>query len=180
MLTNKYVRVVLITGLMLLIPLIAMLFTDEMQWSLVDFMVAAALLIGAGVTYEFVASRGSTIVHRAAVGLSVLTALLLVWVSLAVGIIGSENNPANGLYLGVLLIGLLGSFIARFRPRGMMYTLFAVAVAQAAVPFIAMSIWKPAITVELLQVLGANTVFVVLWIGSALLFRQVSASVSTT
>ena len=44
--------------------------------------------------------------------------LLLIWMNLAVVLIGSENNPANLLYLGVLCIAILGAFIARLQPRG--------------------------------------------------------------
>jgi hypothetical protein len=40
-------------------------------------------------------------------GLAVGTALFLVWSNLAVGLIGSENNPANMMYLGVLAVFLL-------------------------------------------------------------------------
>ena len=46
------------------------------------------------------------------------------------------------MYFGVLAVGFIGAFIARFQPRGMARALFATAVAQALVPVIALS-WVP-------------------------------------
>jgi hypothetical protein len=52
--------------------------------------------------------------YRAAVGVAIAAAFILVWMNLAVGIIGSEDNPANLMYGGVLAIGIIGAVIARF------------------------------------------------------------------
>ena len=92
--------------------------------------------------------------------------------NLAVGLIGNEENPANLMYAGVLAVGLIGAFIARFQPREMARALFATALAQALVPVMAMIIWRRSITGGLVGVFVLNTFFVVLWIGSALLFRH--------
>jgi hypothetical protein len=50
--------------------------------------------------------------------------------NLAVGVIGTEDDPANLMYVGVLAVGIIGAIIARFRPHGMARTLFATALAQ--------------------------------------------------
>ena len=55
---------------------------------------------------------------------------MLVWINLAVGIIGSEDNPANLMYGGVLAVGVAGAVAARFRPGGMARALAATALAQ--------------------------------------------------
>lgn len=110
--------------------------------------------------------------YRFAVGMALAAAFLLVWINLAVGVIGSEDNPANLMYFGVLAIGFIGAIIAEFRPRGMARVLFAMAFAQALVPVIALIIWKPQVTSGVLGVLTLNGLFVVLFIGSALLFRN--------
>ena len=39
---------------------------------------------------------------------SLLAALLVAWVNLAVGIIGEPDHPANLMYAGVVVIGALG------------------------------------------------------------------------
>ena len=112
--------------------------------------------------------------YRAAVGLALAAALILVWMNLAVGLIGSEDNSANLMYGGVLAVGIIGAIIARFRPHGMARTLFATALAQALVPVIALIVGKPQLTsVEIfLGVLGVNAFFFMLFVGSALLFRR--------
>ncbi len=50
--------------------------------------------------------------YRFAVGVALAAAFLLVWMNLAVGLIGSEDNPANLMYFGVLAVGFIGAIIA--------------------------------------------------------------------
>ena len=60
MMQNKNIlRMALATAFLLLLPLLAMQFTDEVVWDLADFAVAGALLFGAGLTYELVARKGA-------------------------------------------------------------------------------------------------------------------------
>jgi hypothetical protein len=78
--------VALATGLLLLIPAIAMQFTREVSWGLGDFAVAAALLFAAG-TLIVIAARGlKNRAHRALAIASVGAGLLLVWAELAGGL----------------------------------------------------------------------------------------------
>lgn len=85
---NNIIRIVLGTALVLLVPLVAMLFTDEVVWDWFDFVVIGTLLIGAGLTYEFVASRVNA-KYRRAIAVVVMAAVLLIWAELAVGVFGS-------------------------------------------------------------------------------------------
>ena len=57
--------------------------------------------------------------YRVAVGVALAAAFFLVWMSLGVGVIGADGDPANVMYVGVLGIGIVGAVIARFRPYGM-------------------------------------------------------------
>ena len=167
---NKAIfRIVLATAFILLLPLLAMQFTDEVAWDLVDFVVAGALLLGAGFTYELVARKVDNIAYRVAVGIALAAALLLVWMNLAVGVIGNEDSPVNLMYIGVLAVGLIGAVVARLDPRGMARALFATALAQALVPVIVLIVWKPSVTSG---VFGLNAFFAMLFVGSALLFRR--------
>ncbi len=109
--------------------------------------------------------------YRAAVGVALAAASLLIWLTGAVGIIGSEDNNANSMYFGVLAVGIIGAIIARFRPNGMARALFSTALAQALVAVIALLFglgfpWGPPG-----EILGLNGFFVALFVGSALLFR---------
>jgi hypothetical protein len=72
--------------LLLLIPLIAMQFTDEVKWTLLDFVVAAVLLLGVGLMCELVLRKVNKIGLRIALCVAILTALLFIWLELAVGI----------------------------------------------------------------------------------------------
>jgi hypothetical protein len=114
--------------------------------------------------------------YRFAVGVALAAAFILFWMSLAVGLIGSEDNPANLLYVGVLAVGIIGAIIARLQPHGMARALFATALAQASVPVIALIIWKPQVTsleafLGMLGVFGVNGFLIALLVGSGLLFR---------
>jgi hypothetical protein len=164
-----------VVALILLIPLVAMQFSDEWNWDLFDFAFAGTVLFGAGLAYELVAKRGGTAAYRAAVGVAVATALVLVWVNAAVGIIGDDES-VNFMYFGVLAIGIVGALIARLEPSGMARALFVMAIAQMLVPLIVLAI--PNLRASLMEppgvigVFGLNAFFATLWIGSAWLFRK--------
>ena len=81
-------RIIVGTALILLVPLVAMLFTDEVRWNWFDFAVIGCLLIGAGLLYELITTKlGSK--YRAVMVVVFIAAILLVWAELAVGIFGS-------------------------------------------------------------------------------------------
>lgn len=79
-------RFALATGLLLLVPLVAMQFTDDVAWTLFDFVVAGTLLFGAGLTFELIAGRMRSTKQRAVTGGTVFVVLAVVWAQLAVGI----------------------------------------------------------------------------------------------
>ena len=167
-------------ALLLLLPLFAMQFTDQVDWDVADFAVFGGLLLGVGVAYELVAKQSGSTAYRAAVGLALAAAFILIWMNGAVGIIGTERNDANLMYGGVLAVGIIGAILARFRPRGMARTLFAMAVAQAVVAVIALvaGLGEPASPP--MEILGINGMFVTLWLGSAWLFRRAVPEVTPT
>lgn len=159
-------------ALLLMLPLVAMQFTREVNWDLSDFVAFGVMLTVACGTYELAARMTGNGAYRTAVGIAVATGFILVWINLAVGIIGNEDNVLNLLYGGVLLIGMLGALIARFRPQGMARTLVATAIAQGLVAVTA-------------QVAGHFTwvltaVFVALWLTSAHLFGKAAREQTQT
>lgn len=170
---NKRTIIVLIgPALLLLVPLVAMQFSAEVQWSLFDFVVMGVLLYGAGFTYLLLARMSGSAAYRAAAAMAMVTALLLVWMNLAVGIIGNEDNPANALYAGVLGTLFLGALAARFRAAGMARTLYLAAIVQMLVPVIAFITWRPDFSPGVVGVFVLNAIFAALWVGSGLLFQQ--------
>lgn len=86
---KRLIIIVLLAALLLLIPLIAMQFTNEVNWTLFDFIVAGILLLGAGVMSELVLRKVNKSGHRIVLCLSILAALFLIWAELAVGIFGT-------------------------------------------------------------------------------------------
>lgn len=163
---------------LLLIPLIAMQFTEEMDWSLADFIMMGIMLSVAGLLFEVGARISTNKPYRIALATGVGTGFLLTWMNLAVGIIGSENNPANELYGAVILIGFFGVLLSGFKAKGMARAAVATAIAQFLVPIIALIVWSPQLTSGegpgVVGVFILNSFFVGLWLVSARLFANVA------
>ncbi len=152
-------------ALLLLLPLVAMQFTPEVDWGPGDFLIFGAMLAVAAGIVDLAARLSGSLLYRAGVGLAVAGAFLLVWVNLAVGIIGNEGNPANLIYCLVLAIGGIGAVLARFRAEGMAGALTAVAVAQILAGAFAMVVWRS-------ETILLDAIFACLWLVSAGLFRN--------
>ena len=86
---KRLIGIVLTVVLILLIPLIAMQFTDEVNWTLLDFVVAGVLLLATGFLSEVVIRKVNKMEYRIAIYLAILVAFLLIWAELAVGIFGT-------------------------------------------------------------------------------------------
>lgn len=173
--TKRLTLWAVVIALLLMIPLVAMQFTNEVNWDLSDFVVMGALLFGVGLAYELVARRSEKTVYRVAFSIGLVTAFLLFWVNGAVGIIGNEGQPANLLYGAVFAVGFIGSLMARFKPRGMAGTLYAAALAQISVPAIALIIWPPPATSwapSVFRVFVLSAFFAMLFVVSAVLFQN--------
>jgi hypothetical protein len=149
---------------LLLAPLIAMQFTSEVDWDETDFIAMGFILGSLGLALEFMVSRSDSIAYRIASGIAVLAAFLLIWANLAVGMIGSEKNPYNLLFGGVLAIAVVGSIASRFRSGGMALATAAAGVAQIAIA--AGGIAADPRGAFFSSVLGG------LWLLAALLFRK--------
>jgi len=86
---KRLIGIVLTVVVLLLIPLIAMQFTNEVNWTLSDFVVAGALLLVTGFICEIVIRKVKKTNHRIILCGVILAALLLIWIELAVGIFGT-------------------------------------------------------------------------------------------
>jgi len=75
--------------LLLLIPFIGMAITDEINWSLFDFIIMGFLLISLSIGINFASNRIKNIKNRILyIGILVLI-FMLIWAELAVGIFGT-------------------------------------------------------------------------------------------
>jgi hypothetical protein len=87
---NKRLIIILaVAASLLLIPFIAMQFTNEVDWNLFDFAVMGVLLTGTGLLCELVLRRVNSTKNRIVLCGAVLIGFFLVWVELAVGLFGT-------------------------------------------------------------------------------------------
>ncbi len=70
-------------------PLIAMQLTNEVNWTISDFLVMGILLFSTVFTIDFVLKKVKTLKSRLIVIFAIVILLVLVWAELAVGIFGS-------------------------------------------------------------------------------------------
>ncbi|MFT3729615.1 MAG: hypothetical protein QM759_17470 [Terricaulis sp.] len=101
-----------------------------MHWDWLDYLVAFTVMGAmAGLLAIFIV-KSRDVFYRLGGAAAVLTAFVLIWSNLAVGIVGEPNNPINLLYFGTLVFGAAGATVARLEARGMAVTMFAVSLAQ--------------------------------------------------
>lgn len=87
---KRFLGILLAVAILLLMPLIAMQFSNEVKWNGFDFPVAGGLLLGAGIMCEIALRTVKTVTGRAIVLAMIMLGLLLVWAELAVGIFGTR------------------------------------------------------------------------------------------
>jgi len=83
------IRILYIVGTILLIPLIAMQLTNEVNWSLFDFIIMGAMLTITGLLGKIIFKKVKKYKHRVASYVVVAIIFLLIWAELAVGIFGT-------------------------------------------------------------------------------------------
>ena len=76
-------------AVLLAVPLIAMQFTTDVNWTISDFVIAAALLFTTAFSVDFVLKRVKTFKSRLLLIFGILAFLILIWAEMAVGIFGS-------------------------------------------------------------------------------------------
>jgi len=113
---------------LLTIPLIA-----HFPWTLSDFIFAGAMFAVVGGSFELAVRASGNLSYRLGAAVALATAFLLVWINLAVGIIGNENNPLNLTFFGVIAAALVGSIVARFRAEGMARAMTVAAALQGLI-----------------------------------------------
>lgn len=86
---KRLVAIIAFVGILLLIPLVAMQFTSEVNWSRFDFLLAGVLLLGTGLLVEGVLRTVKTKSKRLLLVSVILLILALIWVELAVGLFGT-------------------------------------------------------------------------------------------
>lgn len=146
---------------------------ETWNWGAEDFAILAAFLFGGCACVEFVSRFNRRRTYIAGFGLILLGMMVMAWINLAVGIIGSEDHPGNRMFLALPAIALMGALLSRFEPRGLAITASALAAGQLAIAVIAY-----------LSGMGfifpMTAAFMTIWMTSAWLFQKSAASVPQT
>ena len=157
---------------LLLVPIVAMRFTSEVNWTASDFIFAGAVFAAIGGAFELAVWASRNRAYRAGAALALLSTLLVIWANGAVGIVGSDGNPANLWFFGALLVGIAMAGVARFRAKGMATATLATA-ASIGIAFM-IAVMQPTdepFDPHYREAIGAG-VFAALFLASSALFRK--------
>lgn len=155
---------------LLLLPLVAMQFTSEVQWTFSDFVFAGILIGGVGLAFEFATRIAPDRIYLLGFAVTLAVTFFLVWINAAVGIIGAEDNDANALYGFVLLAGVVVGLVGRFRARAMVIATASSAFSQGLVTAYAIVAGMGRTESPVLELLFLNGVFIGGWLFAAVLF----------
>lgn len=173
---NTILRIILVTGLFLLIPLYGNRFIEGWNWSPFDFVFATVMVGGVQLAYAYISKKAGSSAYKIATGLTLLGMFLLIWINGAVGIIGDEDNGWNAMYFAVIGTIFLGSLISQFKSTGMKRTLYVASCVQMIVPVIAFVAARAEIakTPGVLGVFMLNAVFAMIFASAGVLYAQAS------
>jgi hypothetical protein len=73
---------------------------------------------------------GGSVAFAVGTGFAIAAGLLLAWMNAAVGIAGSEDNPVNLGFFGLVAMAGVGAFASEGRARGLSRTMACVAGLQ--------------------------------------------------
>ena len=95
---NKRLIIILTTAVVVLfIPFVAMQFTNEVDWKIIDFAIMGILLFGIGLLCELVLRKVKSTQNRIIICGAILFMFFLVWAELAVGIFGTPFQVNNSV-----------------------------------------------------------------------------------
>ena len=86
---KRLISIILAVPVLVMIPLIAMQFTNEVNWTLSDFIIMGVLLLSTGLICELIIRSVQKSTYRIALCIAVLVMLFLIWAELAVGVFGT-------------------------------------------------------------------------------------------
>jgi len=89
MINKRLLLIIFCALIVLLIPLVAMQLTNEVNWTVFDFITAGILLVGTGLLIELTLRLIKKPKYRLVMCAAILIFLILIWAELAVGIFGT-------------------------------------------------------------------------------------------
>ena len=157
---------------LMLLPITVQLASGEFGWTIGDFVFVAIVLFGGCFLFDLAARRSPNLSYLLGAGAGLAAGFGLIVVNGAVGLVGSEDEAHNLLFLAVILVALAGSLIARGRPEAMARAMTAAAFVHVAVSAgLLIAAGGVSDGDPLMEVVGLS-VFAAIWIASAWLFRN--------
>lgn len=151
---------------LLMLPALAMQITDEVNWTVGDFVFAAILLGFVGTVVELAVRFARPGAPRIGYIIAGFTAFFTFWSNAAVGIIGDEDSVNLFFYL-IVLGAIVAAIVVRFRPGAMRWIAVLLAIGQYAVGIAALNM-MPGHAVEW----GFLTIFALFWITASWCFDR--------
>jgi hypothetical protein len=155
---------------LMLAPAVATQLSDEMRWTLADFLLVGAMLLAGCGLFELLLRKSDSWAYRAGALVAVGAAFLLFLAAGAVGIVGGEDEPANLIHLGVIALAAAGALVARFRARGLARAMAVTAGAQVLAGIVGL-----VLVPDLWGFVLGTALFTSLWLLSAWLFAKAAA-----
>ncbi len=87
---RRLIIILSVISLLLLVPLIAMQFSNEVKWEMMDFVIAGILIFGTGIVCELILRKVKKIKYRIIIYGIILFGLFIIWAELAAGIFGTS------------------------------------------------------------------------------------------
>jgi len=143
-----------------------------MNWGAEDFAAAGLILSLVLAAFWFAWRQSTRLAYLMAFATGLGALFLLVWVSLAVGIVGEPGHPANLLFAAVLAVAVVGAALSKFESGGLSRAMWLAAAAQvvAGVSAVTMIAALPGLS-GIWGVAGFNLLLVAAFAFSAWLFR---------
>ncbi len=155
---------------LLCIPLIAMQYTDEVNWSVFDFLVMASLIAIVGLSLEKAITLSNDSRYRVGVTILLFSLFLLVWVNLSVGLIGGEQNALNFIYVSIPITIFIMSYKSSFSAISLFYASILISFIQALITSFAIIFeWGHPYDKSVLLLFG-NGIFIILYLFAASFF----------
>ena len=153
----------------LMVPLVASRFVDGWHWNAGSFVFVYIVFFAVGMTYALIARKMGVWSYKVGVGVAMFSGLAFGWSTMVQ--VADSGHPENLAYHSVLVVGIVGALLSRLRPRGLAYTLFAMAATLALIAVFLPSGLPPDLARNMAIGHGA---YVVLLTATALLFRHAS------
>lgn len=86
---KNIIRIAIVVGLILLVPLLGNIFIDGWNWGIGGFIFAAFMLFGTGLAIDFAARKITNPVYRVIAITTIVLALILIWVEIVTDAVSS-------------------------------------------------------------------------------------------